>query len=288
MTKRVAIVGYGASAMYAVLACNDKGIIPTVYARTLTIPKGAFWLYSLPVEVGRKFINHKIRIASIGKREVYISKQWNIEDLPKTYKSSFPEKEEIRTNGYDPSTVIPYILSDSKRCRVERINRNFGDQDLQLLSKPYDFVFHSFPSSKLRSMFSEYIEKRKVITIPSKDAITSGYINSLENTVLYDGTYGNIFVRKSFLFDTVYLELGNYECKPLVEHILDSIPNSSLSFFPDIKPNSVPNYPYHVQGRHGVIIPIGRGATFNRSELSHDTYAKVINYLSLKGEEDVS
>ena len=255
---KVAIVGFGPAAMYAIIACNDRGIYPTVMANAVNINPGAFWLKSVP----KKFVDgtqqHRIVITKVGERENYIRKQWN--EFPVGYKSSFPDTEFVEY-GYDPVVTVPWILSQLK-FDIEDTGK-LGDPDLIKLGKKYDFVFHSFPSELARKTLGNMIVKVPV-TISTYD-IKQG------NRVIYNGRKGDFVVRVSYLFGKKYTEYSvhNMDSKDLDSKTNRFSQSSNVRWIEDLRPISLSiSVPYLAYN----IIPIGRLGGFDRTVLAHHTY----------------
>lgn len=277
--KEVAIVGSGASAMYAVLACNAVGIKPDVFSKDLVVTPGAFWLKYLPRNVREFFKEEEIAILSIGSREAYINKQWT--SIPADYKSSFPSKNDKEV-GYNPEIVLPYVFTLGDYCHLITLKESLADDDLGYLSDNYKFVFHSFPTQKAKEVYRDKIVKNlSIISLHDKSLLTIRSLQNTANWCMYDGDPTSVAVRQSALFGKFYIELSKYASPENVEFIVNNYPNSKISFFFDLAPGDYSAGCFPVKER---IIPIGRPATFNRKELSSDTFSRVINILEGKDE----
>jgi len=270
----VAIVGFGPSAMYAVLACNSVGIIPKVYANRLSIPRGAFWLYKLP-DLDHRFMKHSIVMKPQGSEECYIEKQWD--EVPIEYKSSFPPDDQLMY-GFDPEIVLPSILFNTSKCEVTSLESNITDNDLYNMSNQFNYVFHSFPTERARKKYRDKIVEKRLIYIDAERAGKDSLVGKFkpDNVVVYDGSYGSIFVRKSFLFGNIYLEIGKDEYPGVENRIFHKFSSARIVKFKDLMPTDFSDGYLPIKEN---IIPIGRNATFNRKELSHDTYERVLSLL---------
>ena len=238
MTKSVAIVGFGPSAMYSIIACNELGIYPTVYSYNFNIQPGAFWLKWLPESVAPEFNQFDVTIKSIGTREEYIRKQWG-SDYPKNYKSSFPDVEFIE-KAYDPSDVMLRVFSEAIFNTVV-LTEIYLDSDLITLGSSHDFVFHTFPSY---SNLKAFKEDGVIIKVPT----VSYDFETPKSMVVYNGLTVTPVVRTSFLYGRKMLELSSTSNIPYIREsteakfssFFDIAPVDELEAVPFLAPNVIP------------------------------------------------
>lgn len=249
---KVAIIGSGPSAAFALLACSSFGIVPTMYLKnSVTFQPGAFFIHELPFIPAYEVIRYPVSIMSLGTRQEYIDKQWKNHEIDRFYQSSFPEKDFVQY-GYNPNHVIPLIFSmcDHNEVQLESL---MIDVEIQSLGKKYDVVFISFLTQALIQANRNNIIRFPVLSKPS---------DSLFNFVMYNGIRSST-VRLSDLWGTRYIELTadanieEYGSGWEVHHSIDIVPRTTEFELPSLGNN---------------IIPIGRLARFNRTLLSHQTY----------------
>lgn len=252
----VAIVGSGASSIYALLACNDMGIIPTIIANpnSLRIQPGSYWLKWLPRNVSRKFDAFFVKVSKIGTREGYISKQWP--EHPESYRSSFPDQQSEEF-GFNPYEVLPTILLENNRYNfLSSKDKLITDADLADLGAKFDYVFHSFPTEKCKNENSSILKK-----IPVKVS----KISYPSNWVIYDGTPSK-FTRVSLLFGHKFIEYPHYETS------MQTNREGEVIWVQDIAPTSIAPNMHQIKEN---VIPIGRFGRMDRRLLSHDSYKLV-------------
>ena len=66
---KIAIVGGGPSAIFAILACEKSGIVPDLYIREMRIQPGAFWFHWIPDILIPLVKPSRIYISSLGSKE---------------------------------------------------------------------------------------------------------------------------------------------------------------------------------------------------------------------------
>jgi len=259
---KVAIVGGGLAAMYAVLACTDHHIIPTVYTNSMMRPSGAVFLRWLPERVAKEVDKFCIQIQFVGNRLGYIQKQFLEPGIENVYASSFPDTEYIR-KGYDPDILYNHIIQEENYRRID-VKRLFEWEDLDHLSSDYDRVFYSFPSGDILRLLGKYIVR---IPVASRDT------NEMysKNKICYDGIADSLFVRVSTLFGKESIELPRRENLTQLE-LNKLFPRYSVNFIPDIHPSILYLKDIEIPRKFGKLIPIGRLARMERHLLSEDTY----------------
>jgi hypothetical protein len=262
--RKIAIVGGGPSAVFAIMACKDLGIKPDVFAPGLGNNLGAFWFHWVP-PVWEKFtLKVPIKIKFVGDREGYIKKQWEGYDIPNSYVSSFPE-EEKEVFGFNPLRLTK-DLNESDFFNLNRIDRNLSKDDLLRLGNEYDLVFHSFPTMQAAQENSDLIFSLPILIETSTDPLN--YYTE------YDGLLLNKVSRRSNLWGWKFTEL-----RPIKHTDPDNWIEKrgmTVSFVKDLVPfdRSVNFFPLHER-----IVPIGRLARFDRKALSHDAYNLVRGYV---------
>jgi hypothetical protein len=264
MKPTVAIVGGGLSSMYAIMACRDRDIEPTVFVKDSNPSFGAIFLYSLPTSIAWKFKQYNIQFNSKGVRDSYIMKQWK--DAPMTYLSSFPAYPRVET-GYDPSEVYTYVF---KNLIYKPLDRPLDSRDLVRLAEEYEIVFHSFVAGDFLDVFVVRSAIFPILEIPYDDRASC-------DTITYDGSPESIIARKSWLFGREFLELSrriNYSQSELQKMFNPK----SIFMARDLIPGD--DYSQESEGLGDRIIPIGRIARLNRAELAHETYDVVIEALN--------
>jgi hypothetical protein len=251
MMKKVAILGFGPSALYAITACNELGIYPRVLAdKPLLSPAGAFYLHSVPKQWEAWMTPYDIHFVYKGSEEIYIRKQWGSIAYPYDLKTSWGKySEEI---GYKPGDFYNAITQGA--TFDVQMGRNLILEDLPDLAKEYDKVFCTIP------FHSKPFVRIPVITFPAKMHM---------NTIEYIGTLLPEFVRESSLFGTVYIEFPE-KCKPYVSA------TEKLVHVNDISPLAIAG-PFD-RTEDGVVF-IGRNARYDRNELAHHAYERVLNEL---------
>lgn len=258
--KRIAIVGGGASAAYAILACEEHGIKPDVYIDQLRVQPGAFWLKWLPERLENSFEKIMVMINSGGTREEYIKKQW--ENPPKNYKSSFPETQFVEW-GYSPQEVL-YDIFRSERATFFQLDEPLQDSDLLRLSADYNAVFHTFPSTAMK-------EKHKELLVNTLATVEDG--EPIFNSVYYNGIQGTPVVRESFLFGHLFIEFAPTQ----IGYNRAKATGLKIIPFKDLRPTS--ENPV-IEQLSSDIFPLGRLAQFDRHLQSHDSYATVKKILN--------
>ena len=146
------------------------------------------------------------------------------------------------------------------------------------MSNQFNYVFHSFPTERARKKYRDKIVEKRLIYIDAERAGKDSLVGKFkpDNVVVYDGSYGSIFVRKSFLFGNIYLEIGKDEYPGVENRIFHKFSSARIVKFKDLMPTDFSDGYLPIKEN---IIPIGRNATFNRKELSHDTYERVLSLL---------
>lgn len=243
---KVAILGFGASSIFSIMACNDKGIEPTVVTKEIAKPPaGAFYYHWLPPKYSNYVESEFIQYDYKGTEDIYLRKQWG--DYP-VGSSSF-NKYDLE-KGYNPTEVFhEFSLHARFGCSLrERLSYS----DIVNYCHSYNLVICTFP-------VSEFTGIPKLVYRP----VFSRNVYSFENIIAYNGCSRPKWVRKSTLFGKEHTEYAD----------LSEVPAEKLKFVtlvPDIHPSSKPKSNYDLPMNN--LVFIGRFATVNRSMLSHEAY----------------
>jgi hypothetical protein len=255
---KIAIVGGGLSALNAVFACNANGIIPDVFIKDSPISLGAVYLRIIPDYLQERFRKQKIGTSFIGTREAYILKQWG--EVPDGYRSSFPEKN-FEEYAYDPKPILEFVFLDRRLMKRINIDEKMQNNDLEYLSKLYDFVFYTFPLKSTLEQISSAV--RRIPTV-----LFEGTSIDLPNKIIYNGDSESFLVRKSIIFGNEVLELSSR--MEFTRRELETLfPNSKILFQMDLAPH-VSEIKISLERIADNVIPIGRYARVDRSSLAHD------------------
>lgn len=139
LVQRVAILGGGPSAAFALQACRDRNVAPEVFANEHTQPRGAFYVHWVPETVSRRS-RYKLPVYWLGMGSAgrYVEKMWG----EKLLSSSFPEEPRVE-QGYHPS-----ILTELWGLYPLRPTTSLRDRDIRAMSPRYDLVVQTFPSEE--------------------------------------------------------------------------------------------------------------------------------------------
>jgi hypothetical protein len=270
---KVAVLGSGASAAFAVAACKDIGaevkVYSSVHPNELSTQMGAFFLHDIPPNIGH-IESVAVDIDSIGEASVYSEMQWG-RNIP----TSFPS--ERRTERWYSPMYLNRVWQD-----VTVFRETLSKEDIVRLTQlGYDWVFHSFP----------LVERTdSIVRFP---ILVGNQYSHLRDFILYNGTIQFDWVRLTRQFGNLCLEYPHNisvddEClfRDMVGD-LDSLGIEGLQSkdYPqwehvwgrDIVPETEPlTSEEYVQKN---IIPIGRFATWDRKMLSHQAYTIVKTHL---------
>jgi hypothetical protein len=253
LVQDVAILGAGPSAAFALLACLDNHISPTVYAPNgIVDPPGAFYLHWLPESLSwRDSYKTTIWWLGMGSPSRYAEKQWDEPLLP----TSFPT-EDRWTKGYR-SEALRRIWGGWPIRETEVLS----DRDIQNLAPKYDLVIQTFPSEEgLRR------RPRRKVTFPiwSKPLDLGDFI-----LLLYNGGPG-AWVRLS-------IGGGKWSVEYPHDYTMDLelAGNGSWTMETglDLRPFTRP----YTTGPAPNVLMAGRFARWDRTYLSHQTYELTVN-----------
>lgn len=243
---QIAILGFGASAMFSIMACNSKGIKPIVISKEYAKPSiGAFYFHWLPADYSDLVEPEIIQYQYMGTEEQYLKKQWG--DF-KVTSSSF-NKYDLE-KGYDPAEVFSVFSLRAKYSCILKQQITYGN--IVNYCSIYDLVICTFP-------VAEFLGEPKIVKRPVLTKNTGVY----ENTILYNGCEKPNWVRRSTLFGKVYTEYATFEDVPEQYR-------ASIKYVPDIHPYSKPKKQFETPMDN--LIFTGRFATINRSMLAHEAY----------------
>lgn len=259
MSRKVAILGMGPSAAFAVLACRHTGITPTVYSSvspSVSVPPvGAFFYHKVPGAEAQSIYPTTITVIGVGGKERYFSKQWGYNG-----ESTFPA-EPYADYGYEPSSVWRYLWGGQEITS----HAPFTDESIAALAKDFDFVFQTFPTDTARTSMSQYKTIFPATTVRVRSTVMlSDDLFISPNTIIYDGTELHPFVRASSLFGILTKEYPkDYQISTREQVVM----------IPDLLP-SCPEWPENATPAKNVFL-MGRWAEWKRHMLAHEAYDRV-------------
>lgn len=268
MSKKIAIIGMGAAAIYAAKAARDSGVQVEIfsYGGSFRTPVGAFWLHDIPESLKDKFAPVNIWQTGKGTAEAYIKLQWG--DRARGVKeSSFPRKGAF-TLGYNPDDVLPVLLPMD--AEVQLLAGPLSDTDIADLAKlrEYDLILQTFPTKESKQ------EQPRLIPF-----VTAGMHDpedGRKNFLLYNGTGEGIVVREAHLFGNHYLEFPKFVTRAEIQRTCgDTLAGYILSDNLDMDPATKP----WSKTSHSKIKLIGRWAEWNQKRLTHEIYSIVCGML---------
>jgi hypothetical protein len=242
--KKVAILGFGPSSLFAIVACNEMDIIPVVITdRPATCPVGAFYYHKIPPSFEPMVRKDEIKFTYIGNEAAYLQKQWGD---PFVYSSWGRYNLEY---GYNPQDFYTAV---SRECTfILETDNIIVPESLPELSRIYSKIFCSV-----------VMHTRHFASIPVSMEITQGSENKIE----YNGNAEDLAVRTSDLFGIRYVEYPPNR----------DIQGGILTYIKDISPLSKPGINIDIPAN---ITMIGRNAMFRRDELAHNAYERVLDEL---------
>ena len=253
-SDNVAILGFGPSSMYAIMACNDLGIKPEVICiGQPKYPAGTFYLHWLPKSVRRFISEEEIVYRYMGTEDQYLINQYGTKNAGK---SSFGRYSDcLFVPGYDPQRVMAFV-EEKLSYSVVAIPSRLEDWEVAILCEKYSKVFCSFA---LEGAIHRYDPFMLIPVVAEK--------NDLEhNVIVYNGTTDHDWVRKSYLFGMCYTEYAS-----------GNVPTSgNLVTVIDLKPHVTGSISSGLEN----LTLIGRLACMDRKVLAHDAYQKVYGVLS--------
>lgn len=247
---KIAILGFGPSSMFSIMACNDQGFAPTVVGGDIVrVPAGAFYYHWLPQEYSKEAKIHHINYKYVGNAGVYSEKQWGNENYPSSF---WKYSNEI---GYEPREVFSLFQQKSTFKYVH--SGIMKTEDVLEYCGKYDIVVCTFPLPEIMEQAQKVT--RPVIIRPTK---------LQDNIIIYSGKKEDKWVRWSNLFGTTYVEYCNFEDvpkeAPRIVPIVDLHPNLSVQM--PFLPNN--------------LFFSGRYAEFKRTRLAHEAYKRMEEILN--------
>lgn len=254
---KVAVLGTGPSAAFAVLACRNSNVTPTVYSSFGTLPTfqgpaGAFYFHKVPgAPVESNYYEH-LTIIGVGGKDEYFKKQWGY-----IGESTFPA-EPYTDYGFDPKYALRYMWERQDISKHEP----FTDESVAVLARDFDYVFQTFPTDKSRNELGKY-----KVTFPATVVDVHSTVmleNDLfitPNTIIYDGLPQHSFVRASSLFGKLTREY------PIGTKLNT---RETVVTVPDLRPEC-PEWDRKDVPASNVFL-LGRWAVWSRHMLSHQAY----------------
>jgi hypothetical protein len=242
--KKVAILGFGPSALFATIACNERDIVPDIFSTERAINvAGAFYLHMVPAYCDDWSLKkYEIRYAYEGIEQKYLQKQWG-----NPFGESSWGKHKIEL-GYNPREVSAKFY---ERCRYSEIFNPIDLKTIQILANKYDIIFCSIVvHNRTFKIIPISVEPSKVATI---------------NTIIYDG-YSSDVVRISHLFGFTYTEYVDNS------YVSAHIQEAPIFHVRDIPPQAERGFTLSVPDN---VFFIGRNARYDKNELAHDAYGRV-------------
>ena len=250
---RVAILGFGPSALFSILACNDYGISPTVMAYGFEEPAvvGCFFYHWVPTWISEMVGTSLISVFTYGNEKTYIRKQWG---EMSGITSSF-NKYTGKILGYNPSAVNKSIIDI---CHFEKVKIfKEGGFYLSDVCNKFDYVIQTFPTE-----FS-YNTRPPLVHIP----VSVQESSDPSNFIVYSGLEGDKWVRTSNLFGNRFTEYPpNF-----------AVSSGDVVVIKDMYPNVEP-YQRCGDDPHNLYL-VGRFAQWKRTMLAHEAYGRVQNIL---------
>lgn len=244
---RVAILGSGPSAAFAVAACKELEIYPIVYSYKPwnTDLKGATWVSGIPdsylrdPDMIRKYrVVHMMPLYS--NADIYNKAMWG-DAITET---SYPLKPEVKS-AYHPSVLLTMIGSAS----VGHIYCKFKDDDIKRLSDEYDLVIQTFSTEEEISKQPKLLP----IYIYEEDVPDRGV-----NLAIYAG---EPWLRMSILWNKIFWEYAH--------------PIEGYRQYPTIARKIPPDCPTILEGVAPNVLRVGRYATWERKAFSYHSYLQV-------------
>jgi hypothetical protein len=242
----VVILGFGPSALFALMACNEMKIQPVIISKeAMRCPYGAFLYHWLPPKFARQIKLVEVPVYRQGIEEEYLRKQWGERLIAE---SSFSKYSEIY--GYNPFDVFHKVTKD---CPHNFMTGEVTEEYRSDLLKNTKYVFQTFPEPDIRKTFIQ-----RAVTVTDNDATPF---------ILYSGVPEVAWVRKSVLFGSEYAEYPS----------VDSLPEKcKYATFMDIDPDII----YRVAKKPENLHYVGRYAQASRKLMAHDAYFRVRGILN--------
>lgn len=252
---KVAILGSGPSAAFAVLACRSRGIEPEVISQNdgHADQSGAFFLHWLPEEfvAQNNVVPIEVEFVPLGTAEGYSTKQWGA-----VIPTSFPSHP--RTEKMYSSVELMRVWY-TLQVKIAKLAKG----DIEKACQVYDLVFHTFPIN---------VGDRRTVHFPVMD--TRCHLKS--SRILYNGT-SDRWIRCTTAFGRMSFEYPVASINPLLEPAPIASHKFERHLLRDIPPGTEPMRAEERAFRN--LIPIGRFATMDRKVLSHHAFGTVLSQL---------
>lgn len=262
MSKKlnIAILGTGASALFAAKAAKDLGHEPLVIGvKGFNFPPGPFWFHWVPEDIKQKVKEYKITLIPEGTEHDYQSLQWGRK--PRGVSSSFPKKI-MEVIGYNPSEVEKVLCPT---LFVQKMPKPLSEEEIRGLCYNYDFVFQTFPtelSKDVQKPYQPYYMGALYGFDPNSD---------FENFVVYNGTGDGIYVRKVLLWGNFFFEFPKNLALDEIKKVMDRIhPEMQYYKLYDMNPWTLP-LELPITSPPNLHL-VGRWAEWNTKRLSHEAY----------------
>jgi hypothetical protein len=258
MPSKIAIVGFGPTAVFAAKAAWDMGCQVEIYTdQQKPMPPGATWLHWLPEDVSGQFRPVQIYVVGQGTSDQYTKRQWG-----QVYPSSFPTKP-VWEIGYDPTQLLDKLLPTE--CNVNLTPYRMSDADVKDLAVGFDLVFQTFPTREHR--------ENQPQLLPFVAAARLGTEDPAKNYVVYNGAKEGIVVREASLFGNHYVEFPKGMTEEEVKGH-NTLSGYKVVTLKDLDPRTKP-----VQLHTGKVRLLGRWAQWDRKVLSHDAYNLAVKFI---------
>lgn len=272
MSKKlnIAILGTGASALFAAKAAKDLGHEPLVIGvKGFNFPPGPFWFHWVPEDIKQKVKEYKITLIPEGTERKYQSLQWGRK--PRGVTSSFPKKI-MDVVGYNPEEVYNAM----KQTFTLKMTKPLSEEEIRGLCYNYDLVFQTFPtefSKEVQKPYQPYYMGALYNFDPNSD---------FENFVTYNGTGDGIYVRKVLLWGNMFFEFPKNLALDEIKKVMTRIyPEMKYHLLHDMNPWTAPiTLPI---GAPKNLYLVGRWAEWNTKRLSHEAYNIVKEIIKTHG-----
>lgn len=275
--KEIAILGSGPSAAFAYQACLKAGYKPdelfVATARLTEPPPGAFWFHWVPRHI--RAIKFPVILRSVGTEERYLSKQWRryLNGVP----SSFPETEQ-RMSGYPVSRFVWRQMWEGANILP---GFTFTDQTVQELAQDFERVIQTFPSKAAIHAHRDHTVLYPTVVYevahewPEWEKFLRLFAAEVTHSpqgvyCLYNGSVHEDWVRATYNLGRVMVEYP-------WDTPLDTLPTEGTVLNRDIVPWAGELDPMPPAGN---VLMVGRYATWQRKQLSHETFGIVSGWLN--------
>lgn len=255
---KIAILGTGASALFAAKAAKDAGHEPLIIGiKEFSFPPGPFWFHWVPDDVKAKMEGTKITVIPEGRERKYQSLQWG--KVPNGVKSSFPDRVAVVV-GYNPSETAELMSS----MFMLKLPQALTDAQIRNYCEEWDLVFQTFPTKESKAVQQHPLMPYYVGALYNAGAATDNY-------VVYNGTGTGIWLRKVFLWGNLFFEFPKNleldQIKPVMDRTYPNLEYHKLyDMHPGTKPIQLPlSAPMNLH-------LVGRWAEWNTKRLSHEAY----------------